>query len=51
MQVTLTEKIESLKKIKSLQEFHLAETGFELAPSYSTCLEQLQSDTQKAIVN
>ena len=36
---------------KSLQEFHLAETGFELAPSYSTCLEQLQSDTKKAIVN
>jgi len=45
MQVTLTDKIENM--FKSLQEFHLAETGFELAPSYSTCLEQLQSDTKK----
>ena len=45
MQVALTEKIENM--FKSLKEFHLAETGFELVPSYSTCLEQLQRNTKK----
>ena len=45
MKVALTEKIENM--FKSLNEFHLAETGFELAPSYSTCLEQLQRNTKK----